>query len=523
MSSRRPGPGQLELPVRAAAIDIGSNAIRYVVAEISEGGRYTEVESERLAVRLGKDVFSRARALSGETLDRGIEALTRIRRRLDDLGIGHYRAVATSAVRESRNGGEFVERARRESGIHVETISGSEEARLVWLAVGSRLSFGEEPWLLMDLGGGSLEVSVVNADGILWSASHNLGSVRLLNAFEDEVDRVTGADYRELLERYVHVLEIPSAVMDWHPVGTVATGGNIDALAMLADDLGERKGLPTLSLDELRKQLTRLADLSFQERIDHLGLRDDRADVILPAAVIYERVADLAGSSEILVPGVGVKEGLVLDLVDDLADPRRHEGTREREVVTAAVALGRRCRFDEAHGRHVAELALSLFDQLQELHGLGPRERHLLLAAALLHDIGQFVSYRGHHKHSRYILEHSELPGISPDHLRIVALLARYHRRAEPRPGHPDFDPLHEEERRVVRRLAPLLRVADALDREHVARVSRLRPRVDEDRVILELECRGRPALEEWALRTKGRLFERVYGRSLQLQVLAIR
>jgi exopolyphosphatase / guanosine-5'-triphosphate,3'-diphosphate pyrophosphatase len=509
----------VRFPVRAAAVDIGSNAIRYVVAEVSEAGTYTEVESERLAVRLGKDVFSKERRFSASTLEAAVDALGRVRRRLDDLGIAHYRAVATSAVRESRNGGELVDRIRREAGIHVETISGSEEARLVWLAVGSRLPLGPDPWLLMDLGGGSLEVSVVNEEGILWSVSHTLGTVRLLNAFEEEEARVTGADFRELLERYVHVLKVPAAVADWMPVGTVATGGNIEALAGLAVELGSRAGVPTLPTRELRRQLNRLAGLTFEERMETLGLREDRADVILPAAVIYERVADLAGANEILVPGVGVKEGLVLDLVDDLRDRSAHEGRRRREIFAGAVALGRQCRFDEAHARKVAELALGLFDQLKALHGLDSRARRILLAGALLHDVGQFISYRRHHKHSMYLIANSELPGLTSEEVRLAAVLARYHRRAEPAPGHRDFDPLTDEDGRLIRHLAALLRVADALDREHVSRVAHLQARVLDTEIVLGLETRTDLALEDWALRKKGRLFQEVFGRDLRLEV----
>lgn len=510
-----PVPANVRYPVRAAAIDVGSNAIRYVVAEVSETGKYTEVESERLAVRLGGDVFTKARTLSPTTLQMAVDALSRIRRRLDDLGIAHYRAVATSAVRESANGGELVDRVRRECGLHLETISGSEEARLVWLAVGDRIDFGGDRWFLMDLGGGSLEVSVVDREGILWSESHTLGTVRLLNAFQEEEGRVDGKDYRDLLERYVHGLRVPAAIADWEPVATVATGGNIEALADLAGaPLDEATGVPRLGLKELRRVLDQLVGLDMEERISELGLRQDRADVIVPAAVVYERVADLAGAEEILVPGVGVKEGLVRDLVEGLRDSTGRSGRREREVHAAALALGRRCRFDEAHARQVAKLSLSLFDQMGELHGFGERERLVLLAAALLHDIGQFISYRRHHKHSMYLIGNSELSGLSPDEVQLVATIARYHRRAEPRLDHEEFARLSDRGREVVRRLAAILRVADALDREHVARVSSLDLVITGTEVVLEVETTGPLALEEWALRKKGRLFGEVFGRS---------
>ena len=504
-------------PLRLAVVDVGSNAIRYAVAEFSDPDHYTEIEAERIAVRLGRDVFTRERTLSEITLELGTAALVQIRRRLDDLGIPHYRAVATSAVRESRNGGEFVDRVRRESGIHLETISGSEEARLVWLAIRRRVRMGSSRWVLMDLGGGSVEISVVDRDGILWSESHTLGSVRLLQRFQEE-EMTDEDDFRTLLERYVQVLKMPRAVAKWSPVGIIATGGNIEALAKLADAPQDSDGVRTLPMEDLRATLDRLVGLTEQERIDRLGLRVDRADVIVPAAVVYERVAELAGANEILVPGVGVREGVLMDLVDDLTDHSAHAGRSERGIYAAAVALGRRFRFDEAHARQVAELSLSLFDQLHELHDLGARARRILMTGALLHDIGQFISYRRHHKHSWYIISNADLPELSPRELEMAALVARYHRRAEPNPSHPGFDALDEEEQELVTKVSSLLRVADALDREHVARVQALSAEVAGDTLILRLDARGDLALESWALRKKGRLFERVFGLSIRVR-----
>ncbi len=516
-----PSPGSLPSR-RVAAIDVGSNAIRYIVAEVSASGTYVVVEAERLAVRLGRDVFTRERRLTPETMHAGVSALTQIRRRIDDLGIAHYRAVATSAVRESRNGGEFVERIRRESGIHLETISGSEEARLVWIAVSERFEFGGRHWLLMDLGGGSVEVSVVGSEGIVWTESHTLGSVRLLQALEEDGPPKDEPHFYELLERYAHVLKVPRAVVEWEPAGTIATGGNIESLATLANGGSPSGEVCRIRRTDLRDLIERLARLSCAERVRSLDLREDRADVILPAAVVYDRIAEVVGAKEIIVAGVGVKEGLVLDLADELDDQPAHRNRQIEEIRAAALTLGRRYQFDEVHGEQVARLSLELFDQLGVLHELEPRDRKVLLAGALLHDIGQFISYRGHHKHSMYLIENSELPELSPAELRLVALLARYHRRAEPKETHPGYSELGVMDQERVRRLAAILRVADALDREHVSRVESIRARIDEDAVTLRLRTRGRLTLEKWALRKKGRLFDSAFRRPLCIEAEAV-
>ena len=230
-------------------------------------------------------------------------------------------------------GASFVERIRRESGIHLETISGSEEARLVWIAVNERFDFGTRHWLLMDLGGGSVEVSVVGREGIVWSESHTLGSVRLLQALEEDgLTENEQPQFYELLERYAHVLKVPRAVAEWEPVGTIATGGNIESLASLANGGSPSGEVCRLQRTDLRDVIGRLAGLRFAERVRRLDLREDRADVILPAAVVYEtnRRGDRSrgGSS---FPGVGVREGLVLDLADELDDRRAHRSRQNRE------------------------------------------------------------------------------------------------------------------------------------------------------------------------------------------------
>jgi exopolyphosphatase/guanosine-5'-triphosphate,3'-diphosphate pyrophosphatase len=516
LSQIKPEEGGSARPVRVAAIDVGSNAIRYLIAEGGPGGGYHELESDRLPVRLGREVFTKERRLSAETMQAGVAALAGIRARLDALGVGSYRAVATSAVRESRNGEEFVERVRKESGIRLERISGADEAWLLWKAVANRIPFGRGRWLLVDVGGGSVEVSVADQDGILWSESHTLGAVRLLQGFSE--GGAPKGNYRDLLERYVQVLKIPAAVAEWRPMGVIATGGNSEALARLARAPVDAAGIAILHVEDLGSVLSRVADLTIEERMSELGLRVDRADVILPAGVVYERVAELAGATELLVPAVGLREGLLLDLLGDVHDHRAHAAQRERELRAAAVALGRRCLFDEAHARQVAALALSLFDQLATLHGMGGAERRILLAASLLHDIGQFVSYRRHHKHSWYLISNSDLPELSPDETRVVALVARYHRRTGPNRTHDDFVALRPEEQAVVRKLAPMVRIADSLDRGHAARVRGLTVRVQDDAVWLDLDAREDLDLEEWALESKRQLFEGVYGRPLRVQ-----
>lgn len=294
--------------------------------------------------------------------------------------------------------------------------------------------------------------------------------------------------------------------------GVLATGGNIEELADLLEAEPDERGASRVGVKALRRMAMRLARMTVEERMERFGLRQDRADVIVPAALIYLQVARLAGVDEIVVPGVGVKEGVLLDVMEDITGPSVHASRLEQQAFNGALALGRRFQFDELHGRHVARLSLSLFDQLQDLHGLSDADRRILLVAAVLHDVGQFISYRKHHKHGLYLIYNSEVPGVSRDERILAALVARYHRRAEPKDSHYLYSDLKDDDRRRVARMAAILRVADALDREHLQRVPRVTARVSDGRLVLEMEGRGDLLLEYWALRKKGRMFDSVYG-----------
>ncbi len=510
------GNEMVGFPLRVACVDMGSNAIRFLAVEASSEVDFTTLASERCPVRLGHSVFLSG-DLDPQAMDAAVAALTDFDRQMRELEIEHYRAVATSAVRESGNGDEFVARIAEEVGLELEVISGREEARLVHQAVATRIPLGSRKWLLVDLGGGSVEVSLVDEHGAYWSESHTMGSVRLLEELTE-----AGAEpgrFRRLLAEYISALRVPPIADGQQVSGYIATGGNIEALAHLAG-FEDESGVTRVPVDTLRVVIEQLAKLSYRERVDELGLRGDRADVILPAAMVYDRLAELIGAGEILVPHVGIKEGVIYDLVNRLTRGRDHERRQEREILDGAVSIGRKYLFDEAHARHVTSLATSLFDQLKSLHGLSGSDRKVLLAAAMLCNIGQFVSYKGHHKHSLYLISNSELPSFSQREMLLVANVARYHRKAHPQPHHEAFAVLAPEEQERVAKLASILRIADSLDREHTQRVAGVTVKVSNDEVSLWLDGTAGVLLEGWTLRKKSTLFTKIFGRAVLLRFL---
>ena len=305
---------------RVAAIDAGSNAIRFVVADFDSPMAYTVVHRIRKPVRLGHRVFTQG-GLDDDTMDRAAAAFRLFRREIDAHGVGHFRAVATSATREAANCDRFLDRILAESDIELEPISGREEARLIHLAVGSRVDLSLGRWILVDLGGGSVEVSLVDDTGILWSESYRVGTVRLLETLAE----AEGCHDSLLawVRRQLRALTIPPPEAYPGPTAFAATGGNIEAIAQLALSYIDPLKLAILPLNRLDAVIHLLSGMTVPERLHELRLRPDRADVILPAALVYRHFAQEAGAGQIVVPAVGVKEGVLLDVAAGVGRSRQ--------------------------------------------------------------------------------------------------------------------------------------------------------------------------------------------------------
>jgi exopolyphosphatase / guanosine-5'-triphosphate,3'-diphosphate pyrophosphatase len=523
---------------RLAAIDIGSNALRLRIVESDapvmgpDGPRFSafrDVFVDRAPVRLGHDVFTKG-FLEPGVIGAACEALRRFRAAMEGAKVDRYRAVATSAAREAQNGDLFVERAEREAGVHVEVIEGAEEARLVQLAVAERLDLRGRTAVLVDIGGGSTELTLMAgpADAApesrrsvaTFTRSLPVGTVRLVEAFLEGRGPID-AEHQSLLVEYVdrvfaeavpEVLELTAGKVDL----LIGTGGNIETLADLCPIPGAFSEGRAIEVSAMERLLEELCTRTVDERAGRYALRPDRADTIVPAATILARIARAFGRSTISAPGVGLKEGVLVDLA------RRHFVPEDFPAEAAALndaclRLGRRYHFDEAHGTLVARFAVKLFDDLAPRHRLGPRDRILLHASALLHDVGDFVRYEGHHKHSYYLVANSDLMGVTPAERAIVANVARYHRKSPPHLDHDNFRALSREDRGKVKAMAAILRVADALDREHRAKITDVSGRVEGEALVLEVTGARDRELEEWTVRAKAGLLKEAFGLDVRM------
>lgn len=499
---------------RFAAIDVGSNAIRIRVVEAPKADDVRELHAARHAVRLGREVF-----LTGEiaraSAEAAVDAFRSFKKLLADHAVDHVRAVATSAMREAKNKKSVVDLIRRETEIHLEVIEGLEEARLIKLAVDKVVDLSSGRTVLIDIGGGSVELTGIT-DGIQrFAASLPVGTVRLHEAFLG--DRAVTRNQEMMLREYLNRVLAPalSQLAPLRATRFVGTGGNFERLAVLCPVSGSKKA--AIDVAALRELAPKLARMTAEERKQTYGLREDRADVIVPASFVVLRVADALGAEKVLVPGAGLRDGVLREMIE------KHHGVwdypKELDAILGgARALGRKFKFDEAHGEHTMKLAARLFDDLKSLHGFGPEERLDLCVAALLHDIGDFIADGGHHKHSYYVIQHSDVPGLTPERRRMVANIARYHRGADPQPDHVNLAGLEKNDVARIRKLAAILRIADALDREHREKVSEVSVSVDKKRVVLRLRGEHDYALEMWTVKRKAPLFEQVYDRAVEIE-----
>ena len=506
---------------KIAAIDAGSNAMRMVVGNVDEAWEVEPIENIRLPVRLGQDVFTTG-MLEEKTIQQAVDAFLHFRRVAKDFGVRQTRAIATSAMREAENGDILLDRIAQTSGIEVEIISGAEEARLIHLAVASKVKLAGKRAILIDIGGGSVEVTISENGNILSTESYNMGTVRLLKkldisgkiAFQRNGPKhpfsLLVREYAEAARRRIDH-EIGDARIDV----CVGTGGNAEDLGRLGARLFKSPSPGTIGVRDLEKLIEKLSDMSVRERISRLKLRPDRADVILPAAIVLQIIAHEARVRNVTIPGVGLKDGVLLEMADRLkAGPHM---PRREQVWESALQLGMKYDVDTEHATLTARLARQLFDQSRSLHNLGDEERLLLEVAALLHDIGHFINTIDHDKHGYYILKANRLIGLNEQQQELVANLVRYHRKSVPGADDPNFKALPPKDRITVTKLSALLRLADGMDVSHASHV--LRASLEEGKKVWQLSLRGKGdlMLEKWALDKRRVLFEEVFGVPLRI------
>jgi exopolyphosphatase / guanosine-5'-triphosphate,3'-diphosphate pyrophosphatase len=512
--------------MRIAAIDIGTNSVHMIVVRVRPDLSFEVIDREKAMVRLGAGGLD-GKELTTEAMGAALQALSKFKRLAESHTVDKILAAATSATREARNGGEFLSRIEAETGIRPRVITGAEEARLIHLAAVYGVDVGGARAVVIDIGGGSTEITLGTATSVQAAKSFKIGVIRLTERFVKS-DPLSGRDEQKLTKHILseidrHCEQITSTGFD----RVIGTSGTILSLGTVATAMSD--GAIPSELRNLRvgaKQIRRLrkevVGLSLAQRLTIPGLDPRRADLVVAGGVLLDTILRRLGAEDITLCDLALREGLVLDYirrnskhiahVDSIPDVRRR----------SSLELAERCNYYAEHAQQVVRLALAIFDQTRTVHGLTDREREWLEFAALLHDIGSLISYERHHRHSYYLIRNGDLRGFDPDEIEVVALVARYHRRGTPKRSHEEYSRLPSPLRKTVRTLASILRVAESLDRSHTQTIAGLDLRDRGADALLLIKTTGDAELEVWATNRTLQPFEALLGKPVRLEATSV-
>lgn len=508
--------------MRLAAIDIGTNSVHMIVVRVRPDFSFEVIDREKEMVRLGAGGLD-GRKLTREAMTAALQALSKFERLARSHQVDEILAAATSATREAENGGELLAAIEQQTGIKPRIITGTEEARLIHLAAVYGVDTPKAS-VVIDIGGGSVEVTLGAGDEVRFARSFKLGVIRLTERFVTS-DPISKREERKLVahisaqvDRYLG--HIVSAGFD----RVIGTSGTILSLGSVATALDHGSApsevrnlrVPAKAIRKVRK-LVCATPLDGRLQIPALDPR--RADLVVAGSVLLDTLLRTLGAKDITLCDLALREGLVLDFikrnrqhirqVDEIPDVRRR----------SALELAERCGWEAEHSQQVSRLALAIFDGLRSVHGFGDREREWLEYAALLHDIGNHISYEGHHRHSYYLVKHGDLRGFEPVEIETIALAARYHRRGEPGKGRKGYKGLSRDLRRTVRLLGAILRLAESLDRSRHGTIGRIAVSARADAATIELEGSGDAELEMWAANRQLGPLERILKRPVRLLI----
>jgi exopolyphosphatase / guanosine-5'-triphosphate,3'-diphosphate pyrophosphatase len=502
-----------------AAIDIGSSAIRMDIAEIRPDGALHILDSLKKGIQLGKDTFTQG-YLSEESIRAACEVLRDFQKVMETYGVTRQRAVATSAVRESSNSETFHDRVLMSTGLDIEVLDGPEENRLTYSAVLESLKggpdLGKEKTLLVEVGGGSTDVTLLMAGEPIQSGTFPLGSIRLRAG----ISAVSGAHEQQLklLKRQIasFISNIRRSVELKEALHFVAVGGDVRFAARVLMG-SEGQGKPwVIAKDAFADFVDSVSRLTIDAIVHKYALSYLDAETLTPALLTCFQILKETQAPSVFISDASIRTGILQDLVP--AEQGLRLKNLAHQILSAARSLGKKYQYDERHAERVRELATLIFDELRVEQRLNDTHRLYLEVASLLHDIGLFVSPSGHHKHSHYLISSSDLFGLRKRELDIIANVARYHRRALPQRSHLTFVSLTRDERTLVSKLAAILRVANALDKEHLQKVIEVKMMREGDLFVLQAQSASDLTMERNALASRANLFAEVFGKKIVLR-----
>ena len=513
--------------IRAAAIDVGTNSLRLVVAELLPDGSHRVLDDEKVVTRLGRGMATSDR-LADEPMQQTAQAIAHLKTIADGYGVDRLDAIATCAVREATNGDEFVAMVHERAGLELRVIDAQQEAKLAHRSVRHGFDLRDMNTAIADIGGGSTEIVLSCGPVIEQICPVPSGAVRLAERFglgdivSDAQLKLVRRHLRDLMHKCV-------GKPMFEPQLVIGTGGTFTTLASISmqRDATRRRNTDMLASSARGYELPRsevthlmrmMAAMPLEVRARVPGLQPERADIIVAGLAIIEAVMTHLNVDHLRVHDQGIRAGLLLEMFDEMRPAGATESDQPTDRLHSVRKFARTCQYPEAHSEHVAQLAVQIFDQLSELlpeasSWATRRARVLLESAAVLHEVGCYINYDRHHKHSYHLITHSDLHGFTQREREVVANVARYHRRAFPKKKHANFAKLSQADRTLVSRLAAILRIANGLDRTHTQGISRIDLACQSDRVIFSATATQEPVVDLWGAQRKSEMFSRVFKR----------
>ncbi len=509
---------KIKMPLQAAIIDIGAHSARMDIIQIEKNKSYEILESLVQPVNLGRDVFTRG-MISPDSTSLLCGIMKDFAAKTAEYGVGYIRAFATSAVREAFNREIFINNIKIASGIDLEILEGSKEAALITMAVkkalGGKTALAKADLLLLGIGSGSVEVSLVRGGELKFAETFALGTIRIFEEYGSkaaEPERLTDIidSYTDLIaDRISRISDIPKTIQ------FVAVGESVRIIMDINGKAVKNQPVRTITLEKFEKLFRKINLMSQAEIAEKYQIGDVAARGIVPCAWIIKRFFDMTGAGALIVPAVTTRNAVLEDIIRQLFNEK---DPFIPDMLSVVKSMGKKYCFDPCHVEAIKEIAVKIFDKMHAVHSLGDRERLYLEIAAILHDIGRFVDSRKHHKHSCYLISNTQIPGLTEEERMVVAAVARYHRKGKPQASHPEYMILSPSMRVLVCKLAAILRVADAVANSQERKTRNCSVTVKDRVLAIKSSGSVDMGLEKTLLTRKSDLFEDVYGMKIVLE-----
>lgn len=506
---------------RIAVIDIGSNSTRLLISEIIKGENYKTLLEEKDTIRLGREVFEKG-FFGHQSISKALRTLKNYRKIIKSYNVEHFRAVATAAFREASNREETVNFLSKETGINIEVISGKEEGELIFLGVAANHDLQDRKTMVIDIGGGSCEIARGTYKGIDNVITLGLGCTKLTRFFLKS-NPVKSFEV-ELLKQHIDSLLKRFKLSEKKKKSdlVIGTGGSLNNLTEIIYKMLDKPDSDltrTVKLSQVKELNEELIKRDYRKRLKLPGLEKKRVDIILAAGIVIEKLLKFYNKKSFTSHSKGLRDGLTIDTINRLGIIFPYQTDNEYIVERKIWEIGHRYLFEEKHAENVTELAMRLYDELKEKFDFKEKWKSYLRAAAMLHDIGYYISFSGHHKHSQYLIENSELIGFDDREVNIIANIARYHRKTFPKKSHLKYQKLDSDDKEIVKKMSAVLRVADALDRSHRETIHDFKIKFNSDELRLIINAKEEDLFfEREGIVNKGDFFQQVFDYKVVLE-----